>query len=124
MTPVPTMAIRWIGLSKAMIRLLSGEFNVRDAREVALSRQERSLLRAVEPGPIDRAGEVREKHTAPFEVQRDANAFHEVPNQNLRGRPRPGVRIQWGAVDRVAARRVAAVRPVQEPVQEIELEVD
>src|SRR4051794_28068538 len=34
------------------------------------------------------------------------------------------MRIHRGAVDRVAARRVAAVRPVQKPVLEIELQIN
>src|SRR5205823_4990610 len=44
----------------------------------------------------------------------------------IRGRARPplGVDIQWGAVDGVAARRVAAVGPVEEAILEIELEID
>src|SRR5437763_337269 len=82
------------------------EFSVGDASEVSLSVEQCLLSRPIETGRIDRAGQVGEEHSAALEVERDADAFHQVGKQDVRGRARAplGVHIQWGAVDRVAAR--------------------
>ena len=93
-----------------MVLLDLRDFSVCDAREVALG-EGTCVLRSVELGGIDRAAEVGHEHPVARNVQRDADAFHQVREHDL---GRGCGRIDGGAVDRVAARRVAAVSPVQE----------
>src|SRR5258705_11448524 len=63
MTPVPTMAIRRMGLSYDIwfsFDCLSARkrVSVGDAGEVALGEEQRLFVRSIEPGGIDRAAEV------------------------------------------------------------------
>ncbi len=44
------------------------------------------LVRSVEPGGIHRAGEVGEEHPIACDVERDADALHQVGEDDLRGR--------------------------------------
>ena len=72
-----------------IISPLMGQFSVGDAGEVSLSVEQCLLFRPVETGRIDRAGQIGEEHAAAFEVERDADAFHQVREQNLRRRRAP-----------------------------------
>src|SRR3954454_19933129 len=102
------------------------KFSVRNAGEITLSVKQHLLSRTVEMGRIDRASQIGEEHSAALEVERDADAFHEVGQHDVWSRARAPVaeHIQGGAADGVAARRVAAVGPVEEAILEIELEID
>src|SRR6266581_4610195 len=84
MTPVPTMATRWIGFSKDMSDLRCRDVSVCDAAQVALCHEQHGRPRAVEPRRIDRAAQVGHEHPTAFEVECDADAFHQVSEQNLR----------------------------------------
>ena len=61
---------------------------------------------------------------SPCRIECDADAFHQMGEQDLRGGPCRCARIDRRAVHGVAARRIAAVGPVQHALREIELEVD
>ena len=82
------------------------------------------LARSIEAGRIKRTGQVGEEHPAALQVQRDANGFHQVGDQDVRGGAGLPNHIHRGAVHRVTARRIASVGPVQETVLEIELQID
>src|ERR1700722_8069542 len=126
MTPVPMMATRRIGLV-VMVSLLWirwSDFGVGDAGEVALGEEQGLLVGAVEIGAVDRAGEIGEEHPAPFQIQGQADAFHQIGEQNLGVFAGAGRWIHGRAVDGIAARRVSAVGPVHQSVGDIEIEID
>src|SRR2546422_7441157 len=56
MTPVPTIAIRRIGLLYDILIFLCVDFCVSDSGEISLRHEERFLFRAVEVGGINGAG--------------------------------------------------------------------
>src|SRR5713226_3586526 len=56
MTPVPTMAMRLIGLLYDILVFLRVDFCVSDSGKISLRDQQRFLFRAVEFGGIDRSG--------------------------------------------------------------------
>src|SRR5580704_4522920 len=124
MTPVPMMAMRRIGLLFDIVWSPSGrisDFRVGDAGEIALRVEEIAFARSVEPGGIERAGKIGDEHPIAGDIERDADPFHQMPDHDL-GCLR--LCIDGCTVHRVATGRVAAVRPVQHPVFEIELEID
>src|SRR6516162_6360655 len=100
------------------VRLL--DFGIGDAGEIALSAEEVALVLAVEIGGIDRTGQIRHEHSVAGNVERDADALHQVGDQDLRRR----LFVDRRAIDGVAARRIAAVGPIQNARFEIELEVN
>src|SRR5215475_8403447 len=118
-TPVPIMAMRRMGLVLVMSCLRS-DFGVSDAGEIALGVEEVALVLAIEIGGVDRAGEVGDEHAVAGHVEGDADAFHQMRDQNLG----LSLLVDRHAVDSVAARRVAAVGPIENAVHQIELEVD
>src|SRR6266853_5889889 len=124
MTPVPTMATRRIGFLKDMSHLRCRDVSVCNASQVALSHEQHGRPRAVEPRRIDRAAQVGHEHPTAFEVECDADAFHQVGEQNLRGRTPFATCIHGSAIHRVAPWRIAAVGPVDETVLAVELDVD
>src|SRR5882672_5872507 len=122
-TPVPMMAMRRMGFVSVMsfspMRL--SDFGVGDAGEIALRVEEVALVLSIEIGGIDRTGEIGDEHPVTGNVERDTDPLHEVGHHDLR--------LGWlvvdrGPVHRVAARRVAAVGPVENAVLEVELEID
>src|SRR5579859_3790275 len=122
MRPVPTMAMRRMGLVSDMVNLRwdESDFDVGDAGDVALADEEGALEAAIEGGDVERAGEVGEEHPAAGQVERQADGLHQVGDQDLRlGRP-----IDRSPVDRVAAWRVAAVGPVEDTALVFELQID
>src|SRR5262249_6129123 len=112
-TPVPMMAMRRIGLvlvmtlSPSPVRVL--DFCVGDAGKIALGVEEVTLVPAIEIGGIDRTGKVGDEHSIAGNVEGDADAFHQVGDQDLRH----CLFVDWRAIDGVAARRIAAVGPIQ-----------
>src|SRR5258708_35630910 len=56
MTPVPTMAMRRIGLLYDILVFLCVDFCVSDSGDLSLRDEQRFLFRAVEFGRVDRAG--------------------------------------------------------------------
>jgi hypothetical protein len=86
---------------------LSRDFGICDAGQVSLSDEQRFHVRPIELGLNDVAPEVGDKHSVALEIQGDADSFHQVREHDLRGGPARRIRIHRGAVDRVAARRVA-----------------
>src|SRR4249920_1622403 len=120
-TPVPTMAMLRMGLVSVMsfLRCLL-DFGIGDAGEIALSVEEVALVLSIEIGGIDRTGEVGDEHPVAGNIEGDANSFHQVRDQDLGRR----FFVDWHAIDGVAARRIAAVGPIEDAVRQIELEVD
>src|SRR5215813_11765177 len=100
-TPVPMMAMRRMGLFSVMsfLRCVLLDFGIGDAGEVALRVEEVALVLAIEIGGIDRTGEVGDKHPVAGDVEGDADAFHQVGDQDLR---RLRLCIDRGTVHRVA----------------------
>src|SRR4029077_13884632 len=87
-TPVPTMAIRRIGLVSVMsfLRCVLLDFGVGDAGEIALRVEEVALVLSFEIGGIDRTGEVGDEHAVAGNIEGDADPFHQACDQNLRHR--------------------------------------
>jgi hypothetical protein len=75
---------------------------------------------SIEIGGIDRTGEVGDEHPIAGNIEGDADPFHQVRDQNLRHR----LFVDRCAIDGVAARRIAAIGPIQHAVRQIELEID
>src|SRR5258706_8914008 len=120
MTPVPMMAMRRTGLFCDMSLLLR-DFGVGDAGKVALCVEEISFTGSIEPCGVNRAGEIGHEHASVWNVERDTDPFHEVGHHDLwLGR----LVVDRGPVPRVAARRVAAVGPVENTVLVVELDID
>src|SRR5712664_3408931 len=122
-TPVPMIAMRRMGLvavmSSSPMRL--SDFGVGNAGEVALCVEEISFTGSIESGGVNRAGEIGHKHAVVWNVERDTDPLHEMGHDDLRlGR----FVVDRGPVHCVAARRVAAVGPVENPVLVIELEIN
>src|SRR5262245_56245694 len=121
-TPVPMMAMRRMGLFSVMsfLRCVLLDFGIGDAGEVALGVEEVALVLAIEIGGIDRAGEVGDEHPVAGNVEGDADALHQMRDDDLRRR----LFVDRRPIDGVAARRIAAVGPVENAVRQIKLEVD
>src|SRR5438445_11561985 len=68
-TPVPTMAIRRIGLLYDILIFLCVDFCVSDAGEISLRDEQWFLLCPVEFGGIDGPGSLGEKHPIAFEIE-------------------------------------------------------
>src|SRR3984957_11816876 len=100
------------------------DFDVRDARKVALRVEQRLLIGSVEIGPVDRAREISDEHPTAFQIQGHADAFHKIGEHDF-GRCAVARRsIERRAVYRVAARRVPTVRPVQRARGRIDIQID
>src|SRR5258708_38914303 len=121
MTPVPTIATRRTGLLNDISALRCGKFGVGNAGEIALGVEEVALVRSVEIGGIDRSGEVGDEHPVARNVDGEADSLHQVRDQNLWCRV--GV-VDRHAIDGIAARRIAAVGPIEDAVRPIQLEID
>src|SRR4051812_42485848 len=107
-----------------MIILLSGDFGVCDAGQIALREEKRALLRAIEPRGIDRAAEIGDEHPIAGNVEGDADPFHQIAGDDFGCAPISDWRIDRSTIDRIAERRVAAIGPVEHTALEIELEVN
>src|SRR6266850_2138087 len=119
-TPVPMMAMRRMGLFCDMSLLLRN-FGICDAGEIALCEEEISFTGSVEPCGVDRAGEIGHEHAVVWNVERDTDPLHEMGHHDLRlGR----LVVDRGPVHGVAARRVAAVGPVEHAILVVELDID
>src|SRR6266404_8339226 len=124
MTPVPTIAIRRIGLLYDILIFLRVDFCVNDSGEISLRDEQRFLFRAVEFGGINGPGQIGDKHPVPFEIESDPDSFHQMREQNVRCRMFGEIGIQGRTVHRVSARRISAVGPIKEPILSVELEID
>ena len=69
-------------------------------------------------------GEVGDEHPPAFQVQSQADPFHQMPENNLGIFAHARRRIHGRPAYRVAARRVPAIGPVHHPIGEIELQID
>src|ERR1700730_17175555 len=105
MTPVPTTAIRLTGLLFDTLLLLLRYFRERNAGEISLSKEQCQLFGPVEPGGIDRARQVGHEHSVAAQIEGDADAFHQMGDQDLGDAIVPGS-FDRRPVDRVATRRV------------------
>src|SRR6266478_4231859 len=124
MTPAPTIAMRRIGLLYDILVFLCVDFCVSDSGEISLRDEQRFLFRAVEFGGINGAGQIGDKHPAVFEIESDPDSLHQMREQNVRCRMFGEVGVYRCAIDSVAARRISAIRPINEPILQIELEID
>src|SRR5215475_8933383 len=121
-TPVPKIAMRRMGLVLVMSApIRSSDLGIGDAGEIALGVQEVALPRSVEFGGIDRPGEISHEHAVAGDVEGDADAFHQMRDQDLR---RLRFCIDRRTIDRVAARRIAAIGPVEHAMVQIALQID
>src|SRR6266480_7373957 len=124
MTPVPTIAMRRIGLLYDILIFLCVDFRVSDSGQIPLRDEQRFLFRAVEFGGINGAGQIREEHPVPFEIESDPNSLHQMREQNVGCRMFAEVGVYRRAIDRVSARRISAIRPINEPIFQIEFDID
>jgi hypothetical protein len=109
------------GHKNAPMRL--SDFDVGDAGEIALSSEDSTFVCTVEVGDIERTGEVRCEQAVARDIQREADAFHQVGHHDL-WRVLSGLRVDRRAVHGVAARRIAAVGPVEQTTTVIDFEID
>ncbi len=79
-----------------------------------------ALVRPVEVGGVDRAGEVGDEHSAARQIEGEANPLHQMRDEDFR----LGFPVDRRAIDGVAGRRIAAVGPVEKTAFPIEFEVD
>src|SRR5437016_7546621 len=124
MTPVPTIAIRRIGLLYDILIFLCVDFCVSDSGNISLRHEQRLLFRAVEFGGINGTGQISEKHSFIFEIESDPDSLHQMREQNVRPRMFGEIGINRRAVHRVPARWISAIGPIKEPILQIELEID
>src|SRR4051794_7570662 len=96
-------------------------FGVGNAGKVALGVEQVALVLSIEIGGIDRTGEVGDEHPVTGNVERDTDPLHEMGHHDLR---LDRLVVDRGPVHCVAARRVAAVGPVENTVRMIEFEID
>src|SRR5689334_13013776 len=95
-------------------------FNIGDAGEVSLRKGKQFSLRAVESGGIDRTGQISHEHAIARDVQRDADAFHQMAEYDFLTE----FAVNEGAIHGIAAWRIAAIGPVQSAIFQIELQID
>src|SRR5581483_6783460 len=110
-----------LGVSHVVSPVRWSDFGVGDAGEIALGVEEIYLARSVEPRGVGRAGEIGNEHAVVRNVEGDADPLHQVGHHDLR--------LGWLVVDRgpvhgVAARRVAAIGPVEDTAFVVELEIN
>src|SRR6266513_4397026 len=116
MTPAPTITIRRIGLLYDILLFLCVDFCVSDSGEIPLRDEQRFLFSAVEFGGIDGPGQIGEKHAITFEIESDPDSLHQMREQNVRCRMFAEVGVYRRTVHRVTARRISAIRPINEPI--------
>src|ERR1700693_32541 len=97
------------------------DFGVGDAGEVALGVEEISFTGSIEPCGVNRAGEIGHKHAVVWNVECDTDPLHEMGHHDLW---LVRLVVDRGPVHYVAARRVAAVGPVENTVLVVELDID
>src|SRR5258705_7278909 len=113
-----------LNASFALGKRTAGQLDVRNAREVAHPDLQRSAVRAVEIGAVDRPSEVGDEHAAALRIERQADALHQVIEHDL-GRRALALRgVERRAVHRVAARRVTTVGPIQHASSRIDVQID
>src|SRR6266481_1680017 len=125
MTPVPTIAILRIGLLYDIVLLSVVRcFCVGDAGKVSLRGEYDLFLGAIQLCAIDVASEIGYEHAVTREIERDPDPFHQVSDDDVVRRTFLKVRIHRSATDAVTGRGITAVGPVNQPVLQIELEVN
>ena len=93
------------------------DFGVGDAGEIALGIEEISFTGSIEPRGVNRAGEISHEHAVAGDVERDSDPFHQMGEHDFRfGR----LVVDRGAIHRIPARWIAAIRPVQNTVLAID----
>src|SRR5207302_5505403 len=65
-----------------------------------------------------------DEHPVPFEIESDPDSFHQMSEQNVGRWMFAEVGVYRRAIDRVSTRRISAVGPINEPILQIELEID
>src|SRR5277367_2750957 len=104
------------------LQLIEGsEFRVGDAGEIALRIEEVALAGPVELRGIEGAREIGHEHPVSGAIAGDADPFHQMRDEALR---LGGLGIDGGAGHRIATGRVAAVRPIEHAILQIEFEID
>src|SRR5271167_3157574 len=94
---------------RASLFLGEESFNIGDAGEVSLRIGKQFFLRTVEPGAIDRAGQVCHKHATARDIQCDADSLHQMVKDDLLTE----LAVNDRTIHGIAAWRVAAIGPVQ-----------
>src|SRR6516164_5357327 len=100
------------------------DFGVYDSGEIALGVEKVSLSRPVEIGGVDRSREIGDEHPVVGNIERNADPLHQVRQYDLRQVTRLVLHVDRRAIDRIAARRIAAIGPIEEAIFQIELEID
>src|SRR5277367_1876767 len=98
------------------------ELGVGNAGEITLCVGERSRMGAIKPDGIDGSAEVGDEEAAAGDIEREADRFHQVADDNVRRQPDD--RVDGGAVYGVSRRRIPAVGPIEQAAALIELEID
>src|SRR4030095_4650125 len=101
-TPLPMIATFLIGLLFISV-FLSQCFDVGDAGEIALGPEQHPLVRPIEPGDVERAGEIGDEHAVAGNIERDTDALHQIRDHDLR-HVLSGLSVNRRAIHRVAAR--------------------
>ena len=115
-TPVPTAATRRVGLSNNVARPpYSANFAVRNAGQVSLRDKQDLRARSIEVGRKDVASKVGDKHSVALQVQGDADAFHQVREDDLgSGAAALNIRIHRCAIHSITERWIASVGPIND----------
>src|SRR5579863_2594979 len=100
------------------------QLSVRNAGKVSFSEEQCFLVRPVQFGAVDAAGEIGDKHPTAFEVQSQPDGFHQMGENDLGLWTISALRVHGRAIHRVATRRISAVCPVKGPIGKIEIQID
>ena len=100
------------------------KFRVCDSRQISFGEDDIFLIRTVEVRAVNGSAQVSQEHALVFEIQRKADAFHQMIEDNFRLFALAGGCVHRRSIDGVSARRVPAVGPVDHPVAEVEIKID
>src|SRR5262245_11592752 len=117
MSVAAAMSLDEVGIAPSA---LLDAFRVRDACEIALPDREEAVVGSVQTSGVHRPGEISDEHPVVANVKGDADALAEVAQHDVLLR----CRVDGRAVDGVAFRRVAAVRPIEHAMLLVDLEID
>src|SRR5258708_2907406 len=103
---------------------MCGKFSVCDAGKIPFGDEQGLFVRSIETRAIDRAAEIGNEHALTLKIQCQSNSLHQVSKENLRTFASSRRCIHGRPVHSVTGRRITAVRPVDHPVGEIEIQID
>ena len=103
----------------------STNFAIGDAGQVSLRDKQDRRVRSIEVCRKDVAPKVGDKHSVALQVQGDADAFHQVREDDLgSGAAALNIRIHRRAIHSITERWIASVGPIDDTTVEIELQID